>query len=52
VAAAAALVMLELNGIQIRVDPDALEAATLQAVQGKLELEDLVEVFRSLAEKG
>jgi death-on-curing protein len=51
VAAAGALVMLELNGIQIRADAGAgaLEAATLQAVQGKLKLEVLAGVFRSLA---
>ena len=49
VAVAGALVMLELNGIQICADADALETATLQAVQGKLNLEALAEVFRSLA---
>lgn len=47
VAAAGALVMLDLNGIQIRADVDALETATLHAVQGKLALEDLAEVFRA-----
>jgi death-on-curing protein len=50
VAAAGALVMLELNGIPLRADDDALETATMQAVKGKLELEGLVELFRSLAE--
>lgn len=48
VAAAGALVMLELNGIQLRADADALEAATLQAVQGKQELEALAAVLREL----
>lgn len=48
VAAAGALVMLDVNGIQIRADADALETATLQAVQGKLELEALAAVFRAL----
>ena len=48
VAAAGALVMLELNGIQLRSDTDSLETATLQAVQGKLELEALAAIFRAL----
>jgi death on curing protein len=50
VAAAGALVMLELNGIQIRPDADVLETATLQAVQGKLDVEGLIAVFRSLVD--
>jgi death-on-curing protein len=49
VAAAAALVMLTLNGIEIDPDADVLEKATLQAVQGKLELEALAAVFRKPA---
>jgi death-on-curing protein len=48
VAAAGALVMLDLNGIQIRADADSLETATLQAVQGKLDLEALAGVLRRL----
>lgn len=48
VAAAGALVMLELNGIEIRPDADALETAMLQAVQGNLDLEALSAVFRAL----
>ena len=49
VAAAGALVMLTLNGIEMEPDADALEKATLQAVQGKLQLEALAAVFRKLA---
>ena len=49
VAAAGALVMLTLNGFDMEPDVDALEKATLQAVQGKLQLEALAAVFRKLA---
>jgi death-on-curing protein len=49
VAAAGALVMLTLNGIEMEADADALESATLQAVQGKLEVEALAAVFRKQA---
>jgi death-on-curing protein len=49
VAAAGALVMLTLNGIEMEPETDALERATLQAVQGKLEVEALAAVFRKLA---
>ena len=49
VAAAGALVMLTLHGIETAPDADVLEKATLQAVQGKLQLEALAAVFRKLA---
>ena len=49
VAVAGALVMLSLNGIEITADADGLEAATLQAVQGQLDLEALVVIFRAVA---
>ena len=48
VAAAGALVMLTLNGIDLDPDADALEKATLEAVQGHLQLEALVALFRTL----
>ena len=50
VAVAGALVMLDLNGIQIRPDADSLETATLQAVQGTLGLEALVGILRRLVD--
>lgn len=49
VAAAGALVMLELNRIELRPDADALESATLHAVQGQLDVEALAAIFRALA---
>lgn len=45
----AALVFLDLNGIEIRQDDDGLEVATLDAVQGKMAQEQLAELFRKLA---
>ncbi len=48
VAAAAALVMLTLSGIEMDSAPEALEKATLKAVQGKLQPEALAAVFRTL----
>lgn len=44
----AALVFLDLNGVEIAQADDTLEQATLQAVQGKLGQEELAELFRSL----
>jgi death-on-curing protein len=45
----AALVFLDLNGIEIRQDDDALEAATLAAVQGKMDEASLADLFRRQA---
>ncbi len=38
-----------LNGLELRQDDDGLEAATLDAVQGKMTQEQLAELFRNLA---
>jgi death-on-curing protein len=47
-ALAAALVLLDAHGQTIRQDVDRLESLTLEAAQGKLEVEDLAAAFRGL----
>jgi death-on-curing protein len=48
-ALSAALVFLVLNGFALAVDVDAMESATLEAVQGKSETTKLAELFRQLS---
>jgi len=45
----AALVFLDLNGVELLKSDDVLESATLDAVQGKMTQKQLAELFRTLA---